>query len=259
MKASYLILLLPLFLVNCATRKEIVQFKADTLSIRQQLMALRQENKDLQKMLIVLNQKIMTLQDESQRTRADLFTEIGDLKSKSSVIDSKLADNADRMAGLMQRVESVKTVQMPSDTSQTDSTVESLFTDSGNTVEMDPLAIYKTAYTDLSRGNYPLATQGFREFLTQFPESEFADNAQYWLGEVFYAQQDFPQAIENFQKVIKNYPTGDKVPAALLKTGYCYLKLGSDTTGKNYLRKVVQDYPNSEEASLARTRLANLK
>lgn len=259
MKASYLIILLPLFLVNCATRKEIVQFKADTLSIRQQLMALRQENKDLQKMLIVLNQKIMTLQDESQRTRADLFTEIGDLKSKSSVIDSKLADNADRMAGLMQRVESVKTVPVPTDTSQTDSTVESLFNDSGGTVEMDPLAIYKTAYTDLSRGNYPLAAQGFREFLTQFPESEFADNAQYWLGEVFYAQQDFPQAIENFQKVIKNYPTGDKVPAALLKTGYCYLKLGSDTTGKNYLRKVVQEFPNSEEASLARTRLSNLK
>ena len=245
--------------VNCATRKEIVQFKTDTVSIRQQLMAIRQENKDLRKMLVVLNQKMVALQEVSQRTRADLFSEIDNLKSKSNVIDSKLADNADRMAGLMQRVESVKTVRMPADTTKVDSSLEALFKDSGNSVEMDPQSIYKTAYMDLSRGNYPLAAQGFKEYLQQFPQSEFADNAQYWLGEVYYAQRDYPQAIENFHNVVKNYPSGDKVPAALLKIGYCYLNLGSETSGKNYLRKVVQEFPNSEEASLARTRLSAIK
>lgn len=246
-------------LTGCATRKEVVQFKNDTLSIRQQLMAIRQETKDLRKMLIVLNKKIIALQEESQRNRADLFAEIEQLKSKSNVIDSKLADNADRMAGLMQRVESVKTVYVPQDTTTADSSLESLFEDSRSSVEMDPQSIYKTAYMDLTRGNYPLAAQGFKEYLQQFPQSDFADNAQYWLGEVYYAQQNYPQAIENFHKVVKKYSNGDKVPAALLKIGYCYLNLGSETSGKNYLRKVVQEFPNSDEASLARNRLSNLE
>ena len=251
--------MLSLMLVSCATRKEVVQFKNDTRTMRQQLMAIRQQNKELRKMLIVLNKKLTSLQDESQRTKADLFSQIDNLKNKSNVIDSKLADNADRMAGLMQQVESVKTVRIPSDTTNADSSLESLFSDLDNSTEMDPREIYKTAYMDLSRGNYPLAAQGFKEYLRQFPESEFADNAQYWLGEVFYAQQDYPQAINNFHKVIKNYPQGEKVPGALLKIGFCYLNLGSETSGKNYLRKLAQEFPDSEEARLARTRLSSFK
>jgi TolA-binding protein len=75
------------------------------------------------------------------------------------------------------------------------------------------------------------------------------------MGEVFYAQKESQKAIEEFKRVIENFPKGDKVAAALLKIGYSYFNLGDQATGKKYLRIVIERFPNSEEARLAKSRL----
>lgn len=126
------------------------------------------------------------------------------------------------------------------------------------TGNLTPRQIYDGAYQDLTRGNHGLALMGFQELLSKFPDSELADNAQYWIGESYYAQKDYRQALEEFAKTPASYPQGDKVPAALLKMGFCQQQIGDANAARNTFEKLLDDYPDSEEARLARARLEDL-
>jgi len=248
-----------LLVSSCATRKEIVRFKEDLSYIRSQTELLREENSELKRMNREMAQSIEDLENETRRTKADLLAEIDHIKSRSQAIDSKLDDNSYRMSHILQKAESAS---MPVTTRQESARDSSNQDDSprlpATQADLNPLAVYNSAYLDLSKGNLQLAIQGFQQFLENFPRSDMSDNAQYWIGEVYYSQNDNLQAISEFRKVIDTYPNGDKVPAALLKLGYCHFNMGDQTNGKNYLKIVMEKYPNTEEARLARSRLEEL-
>lgn len=136
-----------------------------------------------------------------------------------------------------------------------------------------PTDVYQTAYIDFSKGNYPLSIQGFREFLRRFPEADLAGNAQYWIGEAYFslargyatqgqadkASGTLEQAVQEFRKVIVNYPRGEKVPTALYKEALALLELKQPSLAEARLQYLLDHFPQSEEAPLARDRLAALK
>lgn len=247
--------LFTLFISSCATRKEIVHFKEDMAYLRLKTELLRQENQDIKNMLLELGKNFADLQNETRRAKADLLTEIDQIKTQSQVIDSKLEDNTYRMSHFLQKAETAIPPSSPKDSLNNPLNPDKPTSASVQKIDFDPLEIYNTAYLDLSKGNYQLALQGFQQFLENFPQSDLADNGQYWIGEVYYAQKDNQKAIEEFKKVIENFPKADKVAAAFLKIGYCYFNLGDETTGKKYLKIVTERFPNTEEARLARSRL----
>lgn len=119
----------------------------------------------------------------------------------------------------------------------------------------DPKALYEAAYSDYVRGSYDLAIRQFQEYLQTFPDTDLSDNAAYWIGECYYRQRKFKQAISAFDRVLESYSTSDKVPSAMLKKGYSHLELGEKAPGQAQLQKVIRDFPKSDEASLARQRL----
>jgi tol-pal system protein YbgF len=123
----------------------------------------------------------------------------------------------------------------------------------------DPEALYNTAYLDFTRGNYDLAIQGFSEYLKLYPDSDLSDNAQYWIGESYFTKQEWQMAFIEFEKVERNYSTGNKLPGALYKMGLCYLNMKNRTEGKKYLDRVIKEFPNSPEAGLAKDQLNNLR
>jgi tol-pal system protein YbgF len=122
----------------------------------------------------------------------------------------------------------------------------------------DPLELYAAAYRDYQRGNYDLAISGFREFLEENAQSDLADNAAYWIGESFFSQKKYREAVQQFDEVISRYPRSDKVAAALLKKGYSYLETGERAQGIVQLQYVVHEHPSTAEANLARQRLRAL-
>jgi tol-pal system protein YbgF len=123
----------------------------------------------------------------------------------------------------------------------------------------DPLKLYRAAYDDLRAGRHVEAVRGFREFVRLYPHHDYADNAQYWLGECFYDQKQFLQAAAEFRAVVAKYPLGNKAPDALLKLGYCLLAVGEQARGREMLEQVPGTYPRTEAARLAGERLAELK
>jgi len=114
---------------------------------------------------------------------------------------------------------------------------------------------YRAAVELVKAGKYDDALAALRGFIAGHPRHDYADNAQYWIGEVFYAQKDYPRALSEFRKVVEVYPRGNKVPDALLKVGYCYQALGQGEKAHAMLEQVVNLYPKSEPAALAARRL----
>ena len=119
----------------------------------------------------------------------------------------------------------------------------------------DASAEYRAAVDLLKAGKIEDAISALRAFLVHFPHHDYADNAQYWLGEAFYAQKDYTHALVEFRATIETYPRGNKVPDALLKVGYCYQALGQADKSRAVLEQVVNLYPKSEPATLAAKRL----
>jgi tol-pal system protein YbgF len=128
----------------------------------------------------------------------------------------------------------------------------------GGAAAASPRSLYDAAYQDLTRGNHGLAIMGFQEVITKYPDSELADNSQYWIGESYYAQKNWKQALQEFEKTVSAYPKGDKVPAAMLKAGLCQAQLGDKKAAKATLDTLRKRYPDSEEARLAGTKLSEL-
>jgi len=127
------------------------------------------------------------------------------------------------------------------------------------TAEPSPEDVYARGLKHTKDKEYPEATEAFSEFLAKFPKHKLADHAQYWLGEIYYAKGDWGKAIIEFDKVIKNYPDGDKVPAATLKEGFSFEKLGSAKEARVLLEQVIEKYPKSNEAEIAKKRIKGLK
>jgi tol-pal system protein YbgF len=119
----------------------------------------------------------------------------------------------------------------------------------------DPGGEYRAAVALLKGGDPIGAVTALRAFLARYPRHDYADNAQYWIGEAFYVQQDYGRALIEFRTTIETYPRGNKVPDALLKVGYCYLALGQGDKARAVLEQVVSLYPKTEPATLAARRL----
>jgi len=118
-----------------------------------------------------------------------------------------------------------------------------------------PAADYRAGVDLVKGGKYADAIAALRAFVQRYPRHDYADNAQYWIGEAFYAQKDYPHALVEFRATIEQYPRGNKVPDALLKVGYCYAALGQADKARAVLEQVVSLYPKSEPAALAAKRL----
>jgi tol-pal system protein YbgF len=118
---------------------------------------------------------------------------------------------------------------------------------------------YITAKQAFDRGDFATSREEFKEFLTKYPASGRADNAQFWIGETYYLEKWYEKAILEYQNVIEKYPKGNKVQAALLKQGFSFLNLGDKANARLILKELVDKHPQSNEAAIARKKLEAIK
>ncbi len=118
--------------------------------------------------------------------------------------------------------------------------------------------LYQNALRDFSTGKYEISRQEFSDYVTNFPSNELASNAQFYLGEISYAQGDFRGALSQYEIVMTNYPKSFKLAAAQLKKAFAELELGMKSSGIRDLREVVRRFPGSDEARRAQAKLKEL-
>jgi len=119
--------------------------------------------------------------------------------------------------------------------------------------------LYQQAFNLLSDLRYDKSIELFNAVIVNYPKGRYAHIAQYWVGEAYYAQQNYKQAIGAYQKLITNYSKSAKVAEALLKIGYSYYELNNISKAKTNLQKLVKLYPDTTEASQAKSILQKIK
>ena len=135
---------------------------------------------------------------------------------------------------------------------------EERFLDPISSPSSDPLSpenAYHHAYALFKQEKYSSARDEFHRFLDLFPDNVYADNVQFWIGECYYREGDYKRAILEYNKVVKNYPKGEKVAGALLKQGFAFYNLKKEKEAILALEEVIKRYPKSDEAVLAKKKL----
>jgi tol-pal system protein YbgF len=120
-------------------------------------------------------------------------------------------------------------------------------------------AAYDAAFNALRGGDFVQSSRGFRDFIAQYPDNALTPNAYYWLGESYYITQNYPVALQTFQKLVQLYPDSPKTSGALLKIGYCQYAMKQTDAATATLQSVMDKYPGTDVANLAKRRLHDIQ
>jgi tol-pal system protein YbgF len=249
-----LVALAPLALAGCVSSTDIDGLRAQIAEVQRQVLQLQMQAASKEE-VANLQKDLKEQTDQLLKAEADRRADSGNLSSQISALQGQLEDTNYRLSQLSQQIAStnqdlraVRSATAPPEGQPAP----------GTAPVSDPETLYQTAYSDYLRGNYDLALLGFRQYLDSFPDTDLADNASYWIGECFYRQQKYAQAIAEYDKVLSRWPRSDKTASAQLKRGYAQIELGRKDEGIKQLQAVVRDFPTSDEANLARQRLQSL-
>ena len=250
-----------------------------TPELRQDVAALQAQLASLQKGNAELEAEVATLRESRSSPGlpstdlAALDARIGSLEGQIAALRQRLDDVQDRMATLSLDLQSVRELALraqppraaPSQPPEGDLEAPAPPGPEGSSTGLEDSTAksavedtYSAAYADFTKGNYALAIAGFQEFLKKYPDSELSDNAQFWVAESYFSQGDYDTAAAQYDRVIQEHPKGDRVPAAYLKKGLCLIETGRTAEGVVVLQHLIQTHPTSEEAALARDRLAGM-
>jgi tol-pal system protein YbgF len=119
-------------------------------------------------------------------------------------------------------------------------------------------ALYSAAYTDYLGADYSMAISGFQEFLRLYPNSEQADNAQYWIGESYYSQDDYRAARSAFLEIPRRFPNAETLPDALFKAAQCLVEVGDSDGGVEEFMRLINSHPLSGATRIACLQLERL-
>lgn len=122
-------------------------------------------------------------------------------------------------------------------------------------IEPSEQRAYDSALVLFKAGDYKNAASALSDFVQRYPKSGYASNAQYWLGNAYYAQRDCKNAIAAQQVVVKAYPDSPKAADAILNIASCYTELKDKVNTKKSLELLIAKYPDTPAALTARERL----
>lgn len=227
---------LSLLLSGCAANDLVVKRQAESEAkiefLIQSSKKVEQRHNELAGVLQLQDERLQSVTGEIKQLR----DEIRDLRASRDELKV-------RVASLVQQSQTPK-VEIVNQPSPTKAARES-----------GPPAEYLKAFGLYSANNFPAAIEAFDSFLKNNPQSDYAANALYWIGECHYTLSDLPKAKEAFMKVAESYPKSSKTPDALLKLGYTLSALKEKEKATAVFERIITSYPSSPAATKARERL----
>jgi tol-pal system protein YbgF len=229
-------MLLSLFLSGCAANDLVVKRQAESEAkiefLIQSSKKAEQRHNELAGVLQVQADRLQAVSGEIKQLR----DENRDLRSSGDELKARVVILAQQL-----QTPKVEIVNQPSPAKAAG--------------ESGPPAEYLKAFGLYSANNFPAAIEAFESFLKNNPQSDYAANAVYWIGECHYTLSDLPKAKEAFLKVSENYPKSSKTPDALLKLAYTLSALKEKDKATVIFERIISSYPSSPAAIKARERL----
>jgi len=209
--------------------------------IRQELSELRELVENQENQFSMIKQRQRNLYQDMDRRLNDL--EVGGNKSANTYIPAAPSTSASNIAPPVNANNKVNiqpaVVPAPND--------------------KNGKQVYNRIYKTLKEGNYQQAIIDFNQFIKDYPESTYTDNAYFWLGQAYYLSRNNKLALKAFQKIVTDFPDGNKVKDAKLKIGYTYFEMKDWGSAQIALEKVIADYPGDKVAKSAQQRLQRIQ
>ncbi|GAM08545.1 putative protein [Geobacter sp. OR-1] len=262
-----------LMAAGCATRGDIEllqqdldEMKGRTIKVEKELGGVRSEAREgletnlkgFQKDIDSLRKVTADLQVAVDASKVDVQVMGGKvddfaLQLKKPVDDlALLREDVDRKhAGIEKRLEKIE--KSLDDLQKTATELRN------REAEKTPDAIYQKGIDAYKAGDFAKSREQLSRFIELFPKHELIANAHYWLGETYYSEKVYDQAILEFEKVVKEFPNKGKAPAALLKQAMAFKELDDAKSARFVFKKLIENYPLADEVKVAKEKLKELK
>lgn len=239
--------------------------------------ATKQELDPIKSDISVLEKQFMEVQRDYARARVsagETGTPGNGVNEKLTVVDKRIGALEKRLEVLEARTADIKQTPQPmapQPMAPEPVIVEPAQGQAGGVADAEPKApeptkgmvaaeeMFNEAQNNYTAGDLSRAETGFKAFLSKYPKDRLADDARYYLGEVYFDRKEYSRALSEYDGVVKEYPLADRVPDALYKAGIVNVQLKDTAKARDFFMRVMDNYPYSEAAKKARQSLDNLK
>ena len=245
--------------------KEMIQLQTQVQQLQEQMTAMQrsfdermgvmknlveQDTDAANKVAAALN----TLQAALQKQQAEGGTRVDQVSGQIQALNDTMDELKVRLAKVTKQLEDMQSTQQSLAASQAQQQQQQ----QALAQAPPPDVLYNNALRDYNGGKNDLALQEFSDYIKFYPNTDFAGNCYFYLGELQFKQGNYQQAVQSYDQVLQNFPSGNKAAAAQLRKGFALLELGKQDDGVAELRHLIQRYPRSTEAVQARERLRKL-
>lgn len=274
MKTTHVILPFLIFLGGCATRGEMSSAFQDIEDLKTRLnntdksiSSVKSESREIAekssrealKNLETLRKGTADMQANLDAMRIDVQVMTGKvddigLAAKKPFDDITLLkeDTSKAVSAMDERLK-----KLESDMAATNEKLGTL----AKSLEAPPTAesLYKQAQDAIKAGEPGKARDILNKFNETYPAHKLSPNVRYWIGETWYIEKNYEQAVLEFQRVIKEYPGKEKVSAAMLKQAMAFKELDDSKSAKFVLKELIDKFPLAEEVPAAKDLLGKIK
>jgi tol-pal system protein YbgF len=196
----------------------------------------------------------------------DLSMQLAELQNANAYSNSKLEELSNSVYSLQEVVDANKTIiaQLRDGAIEREEVVKMSTAlvktaKKAKTFSGSPTKEFNASFSKFKRKNYTGALSGFRRFTRRYPQHKRASDAIYWMGEIYFDQKQYRAAIGEYGKIPEKYPIAKKIDSAILKQALCHLKLGEAQKARAKFKEIIEIYPNSSSALIAKQQMQRLK
>jgi tol-pal system protein YbgF len=255
-----------------AQKKEDI-ILAELRQIQAQLASLQTSQAALKSAVDQLNAGAAEQQDAARKTFADSKIALERVQQDMSILSERIDETNSRLASLREDLAALRQSREPI---VLPPSAEPIPAEGGEPGRQAPGAVtppppavvvaagpsvidlYNESRNDYTLGRYALAISGFKDVLELDKKGDLADNAHYWMGESYLAQRQHDLALDEFDKIIRDYPQSNKRPDAYLKKAMTLEEMGRRSEANVMYELVIEQFPRTNQERVARRRLEDL-
>jgi tol-pal system protein YbgF len=242
--------------------KDMVQLQTQVQQLQEQMTAMQRafdERMGVMKNLVeqdtdAVNKvaaALTALQNTLQKQQSDGGTRTDQLSGQIQALNDTMDEIKVRLSKVTKQLEDMQAAQQSLAAQQATQQAQQ----QAQASAPPPDVLYNNALRDYNGDKNDLALQEFSDYIKFYPNTDLAGNCYLYLGEIQFKQGNFQPAVQSYDQVLQNFPSGNKAASAQLKKGFSLLELGKQDDGVSELRHLIQRYPHSPEALQARDRL----
>jgi tol-pal system protein YbgF len=251
-----------------AVSKEILQLQTQVQLMQDQMTSMQRsfdERMGVMRNLVEQNTdtvnkiagSIDKLQTAIQKQNADGAGKVDQFSGQIQSLNDSVDELKARMAKVSKQLDDLQATQQTV-AAQTAQAAQVVQATQQQQQAPPPDVLYNNGLRDYNAGKTDLATQEFTDYLKFYPNTDLAGNASFYLAEIEFKAGNYAQAAKDYDKVLENFPSGNKVAAAHLKKGFSFAELGQKDAAIAELQTLIQRFPRAPEAAQAKEKLQQL-